>query len=114
MSDVVPSGPLYDAVKTALENLKASLKEKLADGHISILEGLGLVRETLGAGRDILAEFDGPAEHKRLLFVGFCLDLWDELGEPLDIWGPDAIIDPVIRQTVNLAATQFANYLWPE
>lgn len=102
---------LYDALKAEIEHVKSDLGDVLADGKVSVGEVLPFLTALYGHWEHLQAAFvesveklggDGPAKKRAVLdALG---KFYDEVVAPLDVPGPDALIDPAIRHVLLLAA----------
>lgn len=91
---------LYDACKAQFERLRESIDSKLSDGKLRFRELVGVLREFSSSAAVIAETMNVPGPEKRALVVEAAELWWSEDLEPLDMPGPDAIFDPIIRAAI--------------
>jgi len=86
-----------DCLKETIEVMAGKVKETLVDGKISLAEAWGLVIAAVIACIPVIAHWqDADAGHRRQAVIVAVVHLWEEYLKPLDIPGPDAVIDPAV------------------
>ena len=86
-----------DCLVSVIERVGEDIAKVLEDGKVSLTEAWGLV---FSVSTDCVAAVSHLAEmdvaHKRQAVIDAVVHLWVEHIVPLDLPGPDAIIDPAV------------------
>lgn len=88
---------LYETVKEQFVAMRESINAKLADGRLRMREMASLLREFLVGANEILGSLDVDKDQRRVVITEAVIEWWDEDLAKLDMPGPDAILDPMIR-----------------
>lgn len=88
---------LYETVKEQFLVMRESINAKLADGQLKIREMASLFREFLTGANAILEAVNADRDQRLGVITEAVLEWWDEDLAKLDLPGPDAILDPMIR-----------------
>lgn len=112
---------LYDTCKAEFIALRESIVAKLADKKLKLRELWQLFRQFSEAAVAIAEQLNVSGPEKRALVIEAALAWWDEELVKIDLWGPDEVIDPKIREAIPLivgglvdAVVAFYNWIgWP-
>ncbi len=94
---------LYETTKAEFLQLRKSISEKLADGQLKMRELFSLMREFLEGANAILKHLtvtNFTKEERVAVITSAMIEWWDTDLEKLDLPGPDAILDPMIRAAI--------------
>jgi len=107
------SDDLYDTIQAQYKRLGDEISSRIADGKLSLRDVRLIVAEFIVSATVIARKLSVPVEERERLVIQATLRLWDERLEPLDLPGPDALLDPWIRQSLPvIAAWLFDQAAW--
>lgn len=93
---------LYTAIREEVDRLIVRGKELAADGHFGFGDCWALVKDAARSLVIVAERFAGiTGADKRKAVHDAIMRLYDEVIAPIDLPGPDAIIDPILRQVLN-------------
>lgn len=105
---------LYEAVRREVDEFKAKLNDVLEDSRVTVGEIPTLLRAVYSGIIDVWTalmveseKLGGSLEDRKKVIVDAVGKLYNEVIVPLDLPGPDAVLDRVLRPGL-LAATEFA------
>tara|TARA_R110000868_G_scaffold122683_1_gene325296 strand:- start:42 stop:428 length:387 start_codon:yes stop_codon:yes gene_type:complete len=93
------SMPLYDQVRDGAHELIAEAAEQVA------MQGMGFREALTEFGISLLADFMALVQHhadatgaeKKAAVLKLAADFYDQVIEPIDLPGPDVVIDPFLK-----------------
>ncbi len=88
---------LYETVKEQFLAMRESINAKLADGRLQFRELASLLREFLQGAHAILESLDVDKDQRLGVITEAAIEWWDQDLEKLDMPGPDAVLDPMVR-----------------
>jgi hypothetical protein len=103
-------GTLYETARAEFDKLRQSIKDKLEDGKLSFGEIWAIIPEFLRGGVKIMATLDAPGLDKKVAVLEALEELWDKDLQPLDLPGPDRLIDPILKALIMSVARGAIDY----
>jgi hypothetical protein len=101
---------LYNTVRAEFDALRKSIEDKLEDGKLSFGEVWAIVPEFLKAGIKITETLNVPGLDKKAVVMEALEELWNRDLKPLDLPGPDALIDPILKVLILQLASALIDY----
>lgn len=109
---------LYEAVRREIDEFRSGLDEVLVDGKVTWDEAANFVRLVYNNIRDVIAAFvleaermGGTKEDKQEAIVACIGQFYDEVLEPLNLPGPDRVLDPLAKMALVEASRALVAYL---
>lgn len=97
---------LFNLIKGELATLVADYKLATADRQLSLVEAFGLAKVAIGVAAKVTASLpSSPAERQAAIVAA-----WDQFVKeyvtPIDLPGPDRLVDPLVEAGAHEAAIQ--------
>lgn len=94
---------LADSLKPAFDELVAKYKAAIADGSLSVKEACSIGIDAVAAAMKVVADTSATNEEKKAAVLAFWDKFVAEAITPIDLPGPDAILDPIVAQALHVA-----------
>lgn len=95
---------LYEAVRREIDEFRGSFDDILSDGKITLSEVVPFVQACYQNIKDVVAAFvieaekmGGDKEARRKAILAALDQMYDEVIEPLNLPGPDRVLDPLFK-----------------
>ena len=93
---------LYDETLERAGEVRAIIDGATADGHLLLKEVFQIVGGFCRAAVKVAERIEAAGPEKRKLVTDALVRLWDEKLAPLDLPGPDRILDPWFRESLPI------------
>lgn len=93
---------LYDETLERAAEVRAIIDRATADRRLTTREIFDIIRGFCRAGVKLAERIDAAGTEKRTLLTEALVRLWDEQLAPLDLPGPDAVLDPWFRDSLPI------------